>query len=241
MYVDAFLDKTTDIIHVAERQNSQRYLRNLPASYVFYYEDDHGTHHSMYGHRCKRYANAHKHQFYIALKKWRTAGRRIFESDTNPVFRALTATYAGMDAPILHLGFFDIEVGFDPERGFAPPDDPFNAITAITLYRSADQKLLSFVLKPPTLTSEVAGSITATTPDTFLYEDEGALLLAFLAAIDNVDVLTGWNCLPTTEPIWLDDRIKSLGDVKPYAMTASYGEVLRWHDSGNKIANRIVI
>ena len=33
---------------------------------------------------------------------------------------------AGTDTPVLNVGFFDIEVAFDPDRGFAPVTDPFN-------------------------------------------------------------------------------------------------------------------
>ena len=32
------------------------------------------------------------------------------------------------------LAFFDIETDFDKERGFSPPEDPFNPVTAISLY-----------------------------------------------------------------------------------------------------------
>ena len=90
-------------------------------------------------------------------------------------------------------GFFDIEADFHPEKGFAPPTDPFNAITAITLYRSADQKLLTYVLKPPTLGYAEAQAIVDQCEDTWLYDDEGELLSAFLDATEDVDVLSGWN------------------------------------------------
>lgn len=50
--------------------------------------------------------------------------------------------------------YFDIEVGFDsgtdkkPGRGYAEPSDPFNPVTAITLYNDWENVLYSLVLKP---------------------------------------------------------------------------------------------
>ena len=192
-YVDAFLDKKKDTVHIAERVNGQRILRDVPTSYVFYYEDATGTHRSIFGHVCKRATHRNSHKFYGLLNDKRDAGYRIFEPDIKPVFRALVDHYSGADTPILNLGFFDIEVGFDPVRGFAPSNNPFNPITAISLYRSADRKLLTYLLRPPTVSWEAAQEIVAEYEDTRLYDDERALLEAFLADIEDIDCLTGWN------------------------------------------------
>ena len=166
-------------------------LRDIPAQYVFYYSDAAGTHSSLYGHRLKRFTSRSAQKFRAALHDYED--RRIFEADVNSVFRALATNYLGSDTPNLHLGFFDIEAGFDPERGFAPTENPFNEVTAITVYRSHDSRLLSFVLKPPTLSNDEALAIVSQFDDTWLFTDEKELLLAFLDAIDNIDVLTSWN------------------------------------------------
>ena len=208
-YVDAILDRKTDTVRVAERVDGQRLLRDIPASHVFYYEDANGTHRSIFGHPCKRFSHRNSHKFYTALREKRDAGRRIFEPDIKPVFRALVDHYRGVSTPILHLGFFDIEVGFDPVRGFAKPADPFNPVTAITLYRSADRKLLSYLLRPPTLTPEAAQEIVAGFDDTCLFDDERSLLETFLEAIEDVDCLTGWNSNQYDIP-YLVNRIKRL-------------------------------
>ena len=59
--------------------------------------------------------------------------KQTYESDLKPVNRVLADHYLGVDAPDLHKCFFDIEVDFDPLKGFSPPSDPFNKITAIIL------------------------------------------------------------------------------------------------------------
>src|ERR1044072_2864783 len=186
MYVDALLNRKTDTIHLVERVNGQRILRTIPAGYVFYYEDASGSHRSIFGHRCARYSTNRYQQFRIALEEKRQR-RRIFESDVSPLYRALADQYLGAEAPRLHIGFFDIEAGFDPERGFAPPNDPFSPITAISLYRSYDQKMLSFLLKPPGVPLDEAAAIVATNEDCQLFTDEAALLIDFLEAAEDID------------------------------------------------------
>lgn len=210
-YVDAFLDRKNDRIHVAERTNGKRVLADSPVNYVFYHEHSDGSHRSIFGHACKKYTTHSAHKFRAFLRDQQNAGKRVFESDVNPLFRFLSDTYSGKDAPVLNIGFFDIEVDFHLERGFAPPEDPFNAITAVTLYRSADQRLLTFVLRPPTVDLAEAQRIGACFTDTQVFDDEKAMLLAFLDAIDDVDVLTGWNSGAYDVP-YLVNRVSMLLD-----------------------------
>jgi DNA polymerase elongation subunit (family B) len=192
-YVDAFLDRKTDTIRITERQNGARVLKDVPASYVFYYENDAGSHRSIFGHSVKRHVETSSAKFRMALSQHVDKGETIFESDVNPVFRYLSEHYTNVEAPKLNLGFFDIEADFHAEDGFAPPSNPFNAITAISLYTSVDEKLLTLLLKPPTYEQAAAQSIVDQFEDTLLFDDECELLKAFLDAIDDVDVLTSWN------------------------------------------------
>src|SRR6185437_3057194 len=155
----------------------------------------------IYGHPVKRYSSPSNQKFRQALGEKMDEGRRIFESDVNPLFRHLADNYSGQEAPVLNLGFFDIEADFNThngkyDSGWAPPDDPHNAITAITLYRNADDKLLTYALKPPTLSYSQAQEIIGQNEwknETWLYDDEEELLGAFVHAVEDVDVLTSWN------------------------------------------------
>lgn len=191
-YIDAFLDRKADKIHIVERVNGIRQFLTKPVNYVFYFEDTNGQHRSIFNHTLTRYSTPSSHKFRAKLAECRRQ-YRIFESDINPVFRYLADHYPDAEVPTLNIGFFDIEADFDPERGFAPTNDPFNAVTAISLYRTADQKLLSWVLCPPTVAVEAAQAIVGQFDDTFLFTDEASLLRAFLDAIEDVDLLTGWS------------------------------------------------
>jgi DNA polymerase elongation subunit (family B) len=240
-YVDAFHDRKNDRIHIAERINGQRNLRSLPANYVFYYDDPNGSYRSIFGHHCAKFITRQHRNFRAMLDCRRTEGRAIFESDINPVFRCLADNYMGAPAPILNVGFFDIEANFHPVRGYAPSTDPFNEITAITLYRTGDEKLLTFVLCPETVDTTRSQQIAGKFTNTMIFDDEKEMLEAFLAAIQDVDVLTGWNCLPKTQSVWLTDRIVSLGDVKVGSETAAHGGVVAYRGSGKKKVNRIIL
>ena len=192
MYVDAYFDQNKDIIHVAERdEKGRRVYRDYPASYGFYYKDQRGKYDSIFGDKLSRYATTNGRAFKKEKKLY--GGQKLFESDVNRTFKCLADNYLGKDTPNLHLAFFDIEVDFNSELGFAPPEDPFNAITAIAVHLSWLKTTVCLVCKPDTLTKEDAAEICSRFPDTMLMDTEEELLKTFLELIEDADVMSGWN------------------------------------------------
>jgi DNA polymerase elongation subunit (family B) len=120
-------------------------------------------------------------------------GKKIWESDINPVFRCFEENYLGKPAPKLQTAFFDIEVNFDPERGYAPTNDPFNSITAISVYLDWLDKLVTLVVPPKTYSWETAQEICDQYENCFLFDREQDMLDTFLNLIDDADILSGWN------------------------------------------------
>lgn len=197
-YVDAIHDKNKDIIKVVERVNGKREFKEYPASYVFYYEDQRGTHKTMWGEPCTKFQTHNLKKFQIESRSM--SGRKLHESDINPIFRCLADNYIHAESPKLNIGFFDIEVDFDPTKGFASPWDPFARITAISIYLTHLEKNITLVLKPDLpkddpdyLSWDEADKICASFDDTILCEDEEQLLRAFVDLCDDCDVLSGWN------------------------------------------------
>lgn len=198
-YVDALHNKETDEIYVVERVNGERVYRSIPANYVFYYDDPRGGRYKdMWGRPVSKVSCSSFKQFQKELKLY--GSRRIFESDVNPVFRCLEENYMGADTPTLNIGFFDIEVDFDPKRGFARPDDPFSPVTAVSVYLTHLNKLVTLVIKPNLpvfdkdhLTWDAAQAICDEFEDTILCNDEAELLSTFLDLIHDCDVVSGWN------------------------------------------------
>ena len=190
-YVDAFYNKEKDLIHVVERVNGERKYRDLPAKYIFYYQDPKGKYTSIYGEPLSRVAvNTNK----AFEKEKRIYGhKRLYESDIKPVFRCLEENYMGAEDPVLNVCFFDIEVAFDKEKGFADPSDPFNPITSISLYLSWLDRLITLCIKPDTLTTAQAQEICDKFENTVLCSTEQEMLELFLGLVDDADIFTGWN------------------------------------------------
>ena len=190
-YVDGYFDRDADIIKVVERKDGKRHYQDYQAKYTFYYEDPKGKYKSIFGDPLVRVVCKNTKDFRkeLAINK----GKKMFESDVNPIFQCLSENYLNQDAPKLNVAFFDIETDFDPERGFADPSDPFMPITAITVHLQWLNALITFALPPKTLTMEHAQEEVAEFDNTYLYANEGDMLQAFLDVIEDADIISGWN------------------------------------------------
>lgn len=191
-YVDAMWDRDKDIVFAVERDPKKgRIYQEYPARYVFYYPDPKGKYISIHGDNLSR-VTAKTHKDFIKEQKIHS-GYKLYESDINPVFRTLEENYLGRDAPKLNIAFFDIEVAFDPERGYASPDDAFMPITAISLHLQWLDTLVTLAIPPKGLAMSDAQQLVKEFPNTHLFETELEMLEVFLQLIEDADVLSGWN------------------------------------------------
>lgn len=191
-YVDARWDRDQDVVQVVERDPKKgRIYQTYPAKYLFYYPDQRGKYKSIFGENLSKVTAKSFKEF---TKEQRIhSGHRLYESDINPVFRCLEENYLGKDAPKLNVAFWDIEVDFDPERGYASPDDAFMPITAIAVHLQWMDTLVCLAVPPKTLTMEQATEQVKDFPNTILFETEAEMLDMFLDLIQDADVLSGWN------------------------------------------------
>ena len=191
-YVDAFYDREQDIIRIVERdENGQRHFKEYAPRHIFYFADPKGKHQSIKGEpltrvTCKNIKELRKE---LAIHN----NKKLYESDINPIYRCLEDNYLNVDAPKLNVAFFDIEVDFDPERGYASPDDAFMPITAIAVHLQWLDTLVCLALPPKTLSMEEAQRQVEEFPNTLLFEREADMLDTFLNLIEDADVLSGWN------------------------------------------------
>ena len=209
MYVDAFYDRDEDLIRVVERDNKGiRHFKEYPAKHIFYYADSRGKYKSIFGDsltkvHCKNLKDLHKE-----LKIY--SGKKLYESDINPVFRCLEENYLNVESPKLNIAFFDIEVDFDPERGYASPDDPFMPITAITVHLQWIDSLITLAIPPKTISMIQAQESIKDFSNTFLFDNEAEMLETFLNIIDDVDIISGWNSEGFDIPYTINRVIKVL-------------------------------
>ena len=203
-YVDALYDRAKDRIHVVERINGERVYREYPANYIFYYDDPRGKFRTIYGNPVSRFSSRNIKEYHKELKV--NSGKKLWESDINPIFRCLEENYLGAESPKLQTAFFDIEVDFDPQRGFSKPEDPFNPVTAISVYLDWMDKLITLVVPPKTYSWETAEEICSRHENCYLFEREEDMLNTFLDIIEDADILSGWNSEGFDIPYMVDRK-----------------------------------
>jgi DNA polymerase elongation subunit (family B) len=191
-YVDAFYDRDNDTIRVVERDTKgQRQYIEHQAKYLFYYPDSRGKFVSTHGQALSRVTCKNLKDFQKEVKIY--GSKKLHESDINPIYRCLEDHYLNVDAPKLNIAFFDIEVDFDPERGYASPEDAFMPITAIAIHLQWLETMICLAIPPKTMTMAEAEKAVAEFPNTYLFDNEADLLDNFLSLIDDADVISGWN------------------------------------------------
>lgn len=234
-YVDAVLDSNADKIYVVERTaEGKRAYREYSTNYVFYYEDPRGKYRSIYGDPVSRFSTRKKAEFEKEKRIHR--GKEMFESDINVVFRCLSDNYLGAEPPKLHTAFFDIEVDFDPERGYSPTDDPFNAVTAISVYLDWLEQLVTLVIPPKHMSDETAQDLIKDFPNTFLFRSEIEMFETFFDLIEDADVLTGWNSEGYDIPYTVNrvTRIMSKDDTRRFCLLGQLPKARKYERFGKE-------
>ena len=218
-YVDAIHAKDEDRIYVVERDKAGvRRYNEYPANYVLYYADQKGKHRSIYGDPVSRFSTRKRSEF--EKERRIHGGKKLFESDINVVFRCLSENYLKVEAPKLHTCFFDIEVDFNPEQGFSPPSDPFNPVTAISLYLDWLGQLITLVIAPKHMSKESANEIVDGFENTILFDNEKEMFDTFFKLIEDADVLTGWNSEGYDIPYMVNrvTRVMSKDDTRKFCL-----------------------
>ena len=215
-YVDAFYEQGKDIVTVVERVDGERIIKELKPEHNFYYGDPQGKFKSIFGHpvtevKCQNIKDFKKN---VGINKH----NGLYESDIRPINKTLAQHYLNVDAPKLQTAFFDIEVDFDPTRGFSSPDDPFTPITAIGVYLQWMDAMVCLAVPPKTLTWEQALEVAKPLPEVMLFKTEKEMLDTFLDVIEDADVLSGWNSEGYDIPYTINRITKTLGKAETRRM-----------------------
>ena len=215
-YVDAFYDQGKDIVTVVERIDGKRIIKEISPTHNFYYADPHGKHKSIYGDPVTelRCANIKDFKKNLGIH----SSNKTFESDIRPINKVLAQDYNGADAPDLNVAFFDIEVDFDPQRGYSSPSDPFTPITAIGVYLQWMDAMVCLAVPPKTLSWDQAQEVVKPLPEVMLFKTEKEMLDTFLDIIEDADVLSGWNSEGYDIPYTVNRITKTLGKAETRRM-----------------------
>jgi len=223
MYVDAFFQRDADIIKIVERsKEGKRIYKEFPVRYTFYYEDARGKFQSIYGEPLTRVVCKNSKDFRKELAI--NSNKKLYEADINPIFTCLSENYLNAESPNLNVAFFDIEVAFDPERGYASPEDAFMPITAIAVHLQWLDTLICLAVPPKGLSLEDAKEQVKDFPNTHLFDNEADMLDTFLNLIQDADVLSGWNSEGFDIPYTVNRVIKTLSkdDTRRFCLWDQY-------------------
>jgi len=223
-YVDAFFDRDADIIRCVERKDGKRLYNEYQAKYTWYYEDPKGKYKSIFGDPLTRVVCKNTKDFRkeLAINK----DKKKFESDVNPIFQCLSENYLNQDAPKLNVAFWDIETDFDPERGFAPVEDPFMPITAITVHLQWLDMLITVAMPPKGMDFDEANAMCKSRwgEECILFpnskQGECDMLEAFLDLIEDADIHSGWNSEGYDVPYTINriQRVLSKDDTRRFCL-----------------------
>jgi len=218
-YVDAIHSRDEDRIYVVERdKDGKRQYKEYPTNYVLYYPDHKGKYRSIYGDPVNRFSTRKRQEF--EKERRIHSGKKLFESDVPVIFRCLSENYLKADVPKLHTCFFDIEVDFDPEKGFSPTSDPFNPVTAISLYLDWQDTLVTLCIAPKHMSPETAQEICNEFENCMLLTNEKDMFDVFFQLIEDADVMTGWNSEGYDIPYMVNrvTRVMSKDDTRKFCL-----------------------
>lgn len=199
-----------DQVIVWERtEEGDRIVRDYPAPYYFYINDDEGQYRTVYGNRVTKVEFRTLGKYRAARKRYADEGVLMWESDVTPDIRILSNHYYGVTAPKLHVTFLDIEVDYDPELGVTVQQmvasNPYASINSVALYHRWKQEYVLLTVPPEEGWTEerLRAEMHACAPNApipsnrkltiVVCEDETELLLNLLKEIKDSDVLCGWN------------------------------------------------
>lgn len=202
MYIDGYMDRkrTGEILHVAERVNGQRILREIEPVYEYFVESPNGEYKTINGTFAERFEFSRFSEMKRQIESL-PSDSKIYESDCNVTFKTLAKHYMGKASPDLNIVFFDIETDFHKKYGYAQPSDPFNRVTAISLYQNWSGKDYVLTMAPEGMeiyeAQEIINRLNEETNDpnstVILYSEETEMFIEFFSLIEDADILSGWN------------------------------------------------
>jgi DNA polymerase elongation subunit (family B) len=195
-YVGATFDYDTSEVRVWTRApGGKRELKRHAAPWYFYVPDENGSYTSIFREKLAKHEFSSKDEMRDAFRHF----KRRYESDIQPHFKVLMNEYYSLPVPEVHYAFIDIEVDYKKKLGFSSPENPYAPINAVTIYQSWTNTYLTFAVPPP----EWDGKLPTKEQqkdlafgfelNLVICEDELDLVSKMLSAIEDADIISGWN------------------------------------------------
>lgn len=202
-YIGAVMDYKTDQVLIWERTSpDERVLKRYKAPRYFYVPDIDGEHTSIFGEKLKKIQTETTEEWDAALKMY--PARIRHESDIQPVFKVLMNEYYKIPNPVLNFAFIDIETNVRTSLKWSTIANPYAEVNAVTIYQSWSDRYITYILAPKRFNKAKFDSRLEKISkqlkldfinrwDVKVVLTERELLTLFIQAIENADILSGWN------------------------------------------------
>lgn len=194
-YISAQLSQNRSQVLVWERnEKGERVVQRYKTPLFFYMEDHAGNHSSIFGTHLSKFTFDNYNEFYQTKQGLIAKNVTLYESDIRPEYKVLSQNYYNAPMHKLHISFLDIEVDYDPTRGFADAENPYAPISAISLFHQYSGRKLVFAVPPKIKNwSDEALDKLRSKAEIIICANEKELLKKFLIEIYDSDVLSHWN------------------------------------------------
>lgn len=195
MYISAQTTYDRSKVKVWERTLEGRVTQYYDSPFFFYIEDKNGEYKDHKGTSLRKLVFDTHDDFFSSKRRLKSQGLKLWESDIGLEYKILSKYYHGQLDGTLNIGFYDIEIDIDKKRG--PPDiynAPYAPINAISLYDSSINRMIVFAVPPnKNIWYDDINSQLLELADVRLFKTEKDLLMNFIDAIYDIDIISGWN------------------------------------------------
>jgi DNA polymerase elongation subunit (family B) len=176
-------------------ENGPRTYEDYPAIFEFYVQSEKGRFTDIYGNKVEKFTFNNYDELRQAASQLKSHGYKIYESDIRPEFKVLGKYFYKKPTGKLNTLFFDIEVDYDPKKGFSSVENPYAPISSVAVHKYWCNKSIVFVVPPPEWdkTNTLDDLAKQTNTEIVFCDNEKQLLLNFLDSIYDADIICGWN------------------------------------------------
>lgn len=190
-YISAWRNR--DTIVVWERTECGRVVKQYPAPYYFYVEDEEGKYKSIFGKSLSRVRFKSHDDFKEAVQQCLDDDIQVYESDIGPDLKVLAKHYYEVEPPKLNTTLLDIEVDYDPLIGFSSFANPYAPINAIALHHYWKNESVVYAVPPPNWDPSTFDKSLRALSKIVICKNERELLQHMLNEFEDSDCLSGWN------------------------------------------------
>jgi DNA polymerase elongation subunit (family B) len=239
--------KGEDVIVWERTEDGERVEQVYRAPYYFYVDDDEtGDYETIFGTKVSKFEFTTSSEYKRAKAVCEERGHRAWESDIPPELRVLSNNYYNLPAPKLHKTFYDIEVNYDPEIGFAGVSDSYAPINSIALFHEWSGEYIVLAVPPEAgwtverLRKEAGKAVPLpANVRIVLCADEKELLLNFVAEIEDSDIICGWNSDLFDTPYVGKRLIKNFGE-RALSKLDFRGATPRWREIKARTTQKVL-